>query len=472
MKKEHALITLAEGKGECICNPEILIGSTFGLWDSEYRVAPKGTLIDLNAAWELFFDKRTFMNDLRFDTTEHYQTEIIDDVIYYNGDVTYTLLTKNGEKTNASFTIRGNKPIATSIEWKNRSLVIYQDNVRAERAEDLSSGYNIHYVTDSNGDHIIDKETGKPFIYDYVAIPLFDVFDQDEMHKLFPWFADSQHTVRLRQNLDNPNNTTEGHLGDFAITKESEVFIAKQRYDENENNVLISLQSFIQQVFDILGITPDYTNVPEIIDEEGTSTHQRITGTNIQSILNKESFANAIQSIVQNSGNLSNLNTTQKQDLVTAVNEVLSKLIQFEQSSGVVNEQINSAIQQINIAISQHTNNQQNPHGVNVNQLSVTVNDPNNSGNSNFDQTYNVQLNVLTALQELFNRLNTAEDKATQLASIFGSSADLLALDELDNTLGNNNPTVIGTLISLYNSVTQTQPISDVSDLVTEYFTL
>ena len=469
MKKEHALITLSEGKGECICNPEILLGSTFGLWDSEYRVAPKGTLLDLNAAWELFYDRRTFLKDIKFGVQEHYKTETVDGILYHAGDVTYTLLDDKGQKTGATFTMKGNWNLANQMDWQNGSLVLYYDKVRALTDEDLASGYDIHYVVDEQGNNII--EDGKSLIYSYAAIPLFDIFDADEMHKIFPWFADNQHTVRLRQNLDNSNNTTEGHLGDFAITKESEVFIAKQRYDENENNILISLQSFIQQVFDILGITPDYTNVPEIIDEEGTSTHQRITGTNIQSILNKESFANAIQSIVQNSGDLSNLNTTQKQDLVIAVNEVLSKLIQFEQSSGVVNEQINSAIQQINTTISQHTNNQQNPHGVNANQLSVTVNDPNNSGNSNFDQTYNVQLNVLTALQELFNRLNTAEDKATQLASIFGSSADLLALDELDNTLGNNNPTVIGTLISLYNSI-QTQPISDVSDLVTEYFIL
>jgi len=58
---------------------------------------------------------------------------------------------------------------------------------------------------------------------------------------LFPWFADDQHTVRLRQNLDDDNENN--HLGDVAITKESEVFIAKERFPENVGNTLVSVQS-------------------------------------------------------------------------------------------------------------------------------------------------------------------------------------------------------------------------------------
>jgi hypothetical protein len=77
-------------------------------------------------------------------------------------------------------------------------------------------------------------------IYDYVKIPIIEVFDNHETHKLFPWFADDQHTVRLRQTLDEDG---ENHLGDFAITSDSEVFIAKEKHPENEGNTLVSLQS-------------------------------------------------------------------------------------------------------------------------------------------------------------------------------------------------------------------------------------
>jgi hypothetical protein len=44
----------------------------------------------------------------------------------------------------------------------------------------------------------------------------------------------------LRQNLDDD---AIGHLGDFAITTDSEVFFAKQRYAPNAGNTLVSLQS-------------------------------------------------------------------------------------------------------------------------------------------------------------------------------------------------------------------------------------
>lgn len=477
MIKEHALITLSSGKGECVCDPEILLGSTYGLWDAEYRVAPKGTLLDLNAAWELFFDRRTFMRDLRFDTYVHHQMETINGVTYYNGDVTYTLLDDKGGKTNAVFTIKGNQNLAQSIEWQNGSLVIYYDRTRAESDEDLASGYDLHYIYDNQGNHIIDRETGRPMIYSYVPIPLLDLFDQDEVHKLFPWYADDQHTVRLRQNLDNPNNTTQGHLGDLAITNESEVFIAKQRYQENAGNILISLQSLISQLQTVLGITPTYQTDSSIIDEEGSSIHQRAIGSNISSVLNtttKESLVAAINEINSNLGNINNLSTTDKTNVVSALNEVLSNLNSSVQSLQQTIGQLQTQISTESGLLEAHKADHNNPHQVTATQLSVIVNDPNDPTNVQLEQQFNVNYNVLTALQQLFDRLNVSEDSAAQLAILFASAEELQQLDQLDEINGNSSPTVVGTLLNVYNLITSYTPISnqDITTIVNTYFTL
>lgn len=481
MIKEHALITLSAGKGECLCNPEILLGSTFGLWDQEYKMSPRGTLLDLNAAWELFFDRRTFMNDLRFETYEHHQMETIDGITYYNGDVTYTLLDDKGGKTNASFTIRGNSNLADSIEWQNGSLVIYYNKFRSESDSDRNSGYDMHYVTDNEGNIIIDNN-GEKMIYNYVAIPLFDIFDQDEMHKLFPWFADDQHTVRLRQNLDNPNNTTEGHLGDFAITNESEVFIAKERYSENSGNILISLQSLIDQLKRILGISLTYENAEDISDEN--SIHQRVTGSNISNVLttqNKQSLLVAINEINSKLGNINNLSTTNKNNVVESINEIVSNFISsnlilgeipgtaYEGSKG---KQVADNLEQLQIDFNNHITDYNNPHRVTAQQLSVTINDPNNSQNVDLENTFNVEFNLLTALQELFTRLNITEDKASEIAKIFATPQELLQLDQLDQTLSNNNPTVVGIALEAYNKVNDIEPISNqrITEIINNYF--
>ena len=477
MIKEHALITLTAGKGECICNPEILLGTAFGLWDSEYRVAPRGTLLDLNAAWELFFDRRTFMKDLRFDTYEHHQIETIDGITYYDGDVTYTLLDDKGGKTNASFTIKGNNNLAQSIEWQHGSLVIYYDKVRAESQEDRNSGYDIHYVYDSEGNIVTDNETGEPIIYKYVAIPLADIFDNDELHKMLPWIADNQHTVRVRQNLDSPNNTTGGHLGDFAITKESEVFIAKERYSENFGNVLISLQSFIDQLQTILGITPTYTRVDELVDSEGHSIHQRITGSNINSILTtetKQSLVEAINEINSKLGNISQLDTDTKDNLVKAINEIYYKFsdgsLQLGETAGTAYE--GNKGKQLADTLNSHLENYNNPHQVSAQQLSVAINDPNNSQNDSFEEQFNINYNILTALQELFDRLNIAEDKANELMQIIATPQELYNLDLLNQQIGDKAPTIVGTLLQINNKVNEIQSISDatITQIVNTYF--
>jgi len=62
-------------------------------------------------------------------------------------------------------------------------------------------------------------------------IPVIEIFDNDETHSLFPWFADEDNTVRLRTSIEDE---THGHLGRMAITSDSEVFVAKEptTYDE------------------------------------------------------------------------------------------------------------------------------------------------------------------------------------------------------------------------------------------------
>ena len=294
MEREHTVSMSVTNGEECICNPEILLGTVFGIWNMQKQVAPRGTLLDLNAAWELFLSKKELVNDLKFDEYYHHQHEVIDGVVYEDGDTTYTLMDPDGNKTQATFTIKANKGPVEHIDWQDGNLILYYTKTRPLTQEDIDSGIEIHYVYDEHGQPIIDPETGKPLIYDYVKIPIIEIFDNHETHKLFPWFADDQHTVRLRQNLDdNANN----HLGDVAITSDSEVFIAKEKFPENTGNTLVSIQSVYDQLKKDLGINPKYTDTEDYIDTEGSSIHQRVTGSDIEEKLqttDKTSLVNAI----------------------------------------------------------------------------------------------------------------------------------------------------------------------------------
>ena len=294
MKREHLVSASVTNGAECICDPEILLGTNFGLWDFEKEQAPRGAILDLNAAWELFLSRKG-LQDISFEENYHHQHEVIDGVVYEDGDTTYTLVDDKGNKTGATFTIKANKGPVEHIEWQNGNLILYYSKTRPVTQEDIDSGLPIHYAYDAQGQPIIDQTTGQPLIYDYVSIPIIEIFDNDETHKLFPWFADSDHTVRLRQNIDE--NNPEGHLGDFAVTSDSEIFFAKQRYTPNTGNTLISLQSIYDQLKVDLGLDHLYQNVPNITDEEGQSIHQRVSGSDINIKLqtkNKTSLVNAI----------------------------------------------------------------------------------------------------------------------------------------------------------------------------------
>lgn len=303
MEREHTVNLKVTNGAECICNPEILLGTNQGLWNIEKEVAPRGTLLDLNAAWELFLSRKALNDGIEFKETYHHQHEIIDGIVYEDGDTTYTLMDDKGNPTKATFTIKANKGPVEHIEWEDGNLILYYSKTRPVTQEDEESGVPLHYVYDEDGSVIIDEETGKPLIYDYVNIPIIEIFDNDETHKLFPWFADDQHTVRTRQTLDEDTNE---HLGDFAITKDSEVFIAKERFPDNEGNTLISLQSVYDQLKKDLGVTHSVEVVSDLEDKEGKSIHERVNGNNLNNILtteNKNSVVGALNELLTRSKN-------------------------------------------------------------------------------------------------------------------------------------------------------------------------
>jgi len=64
----------------------------------------------------LFLSRQGFDN-VSFEENEHKQHEVIDGVVYEEGDTTYTLLDDNGNPTNATFTIKANKGPIEHIEW-------------------------------------------------------------------------------------------------------------------------------------------------------------------------------------------------------------------------------------------------------------------------------------------------------------------------------------------------------------------
>ena len=293
MIKEHLVSASITNGAECICNPEVLFGTNYGLWNFETETAPRGTLLDLNAAWELFLSRKGFSN-VSFDVIEHHQHEVIDGVVYEDGDTTYILKDDKGNPTGATFTVKANKGPVEHIEWQDGNLILYYTKTKPLTQEDIDSGVPIHYVYDENDQPIIDQETGQPLIYEYVKIPIIEIFDNHETHKLFPWFADDQHTVRLRQNLDDDDDD---HLGDFAVTADSEVFVAKEKHPENTGNTLVSLQSVYDQLKKDLGINPVYTETDDYTDTEGDSVHERVTGSDIETKLittTKASLADAI----------------------------------------------------------------------------------------------------------------------------------------------------------------------------------
>ena len=294
MIKEHLVSASVTNNGECICNPEVLLGTKYGLWDFENEQAPRGALIDLNAAWELFLSRKGFSN-VSYTSHEHRQHEVIDGVVYEQGDITYILNDDKGNPTGASFTVKANKGPVEHIEWEKGNLILYYTKERPLEDKDIQSGIPIHYVKDEEGNVIIDQETGKPLIFDYVVIPVIEIFDNDETRQLFPWFSDENNVTQLRDSIDGST----GHLGSFAITPESEVYFAKE-VNADKNQDLVSLQSVHQQLSADLGIIPSYEKATDYPDPDDGEYHTyRVNGSNLSEVLHeglgaKDSLVNAI----------------------------------------------------------------------------------------------------------------------------------------------------------------------------------
>lgn len=154
------------------------------------------------------------------------------------------------------------------------------------------------------------------------------------------WITDNQYTVKIRQDLDNNSATDKDRLGDFAITQDSEVFFAKEKYSRNSGNILISLQSLINQLQIILGIEPTYETIDNNSDD--SSIYQKITGSNINNVLttnSKESLVAAINELNSKLGELTNLNTENKTNIVDTINELLI-LIQESQIESIEESKI------------------------------------------------------------------------------------------------------------------------------------
>ena len=294
MIKEHLVSASVTNNGECICNPEVLLGTKYGLWDFENEQAPRGALIDLNAAWELFLSRKGFSN-VSYTSHEHRQHEVIDGVVYEQGDITYILNDDKGNPTGASFTVKANKGPVEHIEWEKGNLILYYTKERPLEDKDIQSGIPIHYVKDEEGNVIIDQETGRPLIFDYVVIPVIEIFDNDETRQLFPWFSDENNVTQLRDSIDGST----GHLGSFAITPESEVYFAKE-VNADKNQDLVSLQSVHQQLSADLGITPSYEKATDYPDPDDGEYHTyRVNGSNLSEVLHeglgaKDNLVNAI----------------------------------------------------------------------------------------------------------------------------------------------------------------------------------
>lgn len=328
MIKENVVSASITNGAECICNPEILLGTKFGLWDFQKEQAPRGALMDLNAAWELFLSRQGFSN-VSFETREHHQHEVIDGVVYEEGDTTYILKDDDGNPTGASFTVKATKGPIEHIEWEKGKLYLYYTKQRPLQDKDLQDGIPIHYVKDDNGTTIIDETTGKPLIYDYVTIPVLEIFDNDETRQLFPWYSDDNNVVHLRDSIDG--NT--GHLGSFSITPESEVYYSKE-VDGEKNQDLISLQSVQAQLNKDLGFEPNYQIARDYPDpDDGEYHNYRAKGSNLAELLH-EGFRDkvSILSAVNEDLVRTRINTRLIADKVVGSDLDWSNLLQFADS--------------------------------------------------------------------------------------------------------------------------------------------
>ena len=488
MTKEQLVgVQLTDDK-KCICNPTVLLGTNSGLWDFKKETAPKGVLLDLNAAWELFLSKKNFLN-IGFDIVEHHQHEVIDGVVYEEGDVTYTLKDNSGNPTGATFTLRQNTNPIKHIDVANGKLYLYYSEIRP--LEDKDEGNPIVYVRDESGNIVIDPETGKPLIYDYVSISIIEIFDNDETRKLFPWYADENNTVKIRDSIEGQS----GNLGDMSITSSSEVYIK-----DLDSGDLVSVQSIYDRLKRDLGFEPIFSPYPEGYKAEGSTFPQTIDSgfKNNSSILDTLNeliertrinnkllsgkivdntlkwntllqFVSHIQNNAFNEGDVPNLlqaiNWIQEQEIgpfngkiqiydsdgntktvnVGSITEALKELFQW-------NENFKKLLED-------HINDKSNPHEVTALQLFVTVNDPNDENNVNCEEEFYVDYTVDGAIKKAFTRINTDENNTGKISRTIGTPEEMELLDNLDEVLGNDNPSIISLSLDTKQTVDNIIPI-------------
>lgn len=335
MIREHLVNGQITNNGECICNPEVLLGTNYGVFNLENEIAPRGMLLDLNAAWELFFSKKDLYN-LRFrkevspqgTKTVTLNNETAEQIEVAEDETLWILWdTDSGKDTNAW--LKTDKSYGVSLndlEFENETLYLYYDQTRILTDNEYSENPEVPYhyyrndgtpTGDRNDPDIVKDDQGQPFIFQFTGVPKDKIFDEHELHTLFPWYADPSHIVRLKQNIDNSTNThpslrsgnTPTVLGDMTITPQSEVFVGENPNREHiyeKGNELVSLQSIFEQLKVVLGVVLNKGNEITSLSDKGQwyddhntageSKHYRYESNNFKSSLNH--FPESVNNVV------------------------------------------------------------------------------------------------------------------------------------------------------------------------------
>ena len=360
MIREHLVNGQITNNGECICNPEVLLGTNYGVFNLENEIAPRGMLLDLNAAWELFFSKKDLYN-LRFrkevspqgTKTVTLNNETAEQIEVAEDETLWILWdTDSGKDTNAW--LKTDKSYGVSLndlEFENETLYLYYDQTRILTDNEYSENPEVpyHYYRDDgtptgdrNDPDIVKDDQGQPFIFQFAGVPKDKIFDEHELHTLFPWYADPSHIVRLKQNIDNSTNThpslrsgnTPTVLGDMTITPQSEVFVGENPNREHiyeKGNELVSLQSIFEQLKVILGVVLNKGNEITSLSDKGQwyddhntageSKHYRYESNNFENSL--IGFPDSVHNIVDA---LNELNSGLNQKAWQAILKILEMI--------------------------------------------------------------------------------------------------------------------------------------------------
>lgn len=447
MKREHLIHSAITDGPECICNPEILVGSNFGSWNLQKKVSPKGTLLDLNATWELFTGKQDFLES-KFNRKIHEQQEIGEDgTVYEKGDITYTLIDGNGNLTKASFTIKNGNKVITGVEYDDHNLILF---FSSSHKKDLGDVYPwIRPVLDQNGNPVM--EDGIPLIYDYVQIPVQTIFEDYETQALFPWYADEQNIVRLRSSLEHSDKK----LGRFAITDYSEVFYA-QDPSSTSDVYLTSLPLYIRELHSDIGTI--YTETEVEVGNLGKV--KRVSGSNLYDQLGSTSLVQAIKEDRTKINSLQDQITNLKNNEIGNFSEI--------QTDATLVDSINALLLKTNInrnKIGFENGDWKELSTQNKGDLITSINEINSNLNtlsenvSINDSNHTREINTLeSSIQTLQNDLNQKDSKIENLKTLVGNTINLTtenkntiveAINELKTSIDNIEISTIDNIESL-----------------------